>query len=81
MAKSRYTFRNPQLTVGAIDIHPFITSMTLTTNAQVTTVEEMGSDGPCHIPTGRSSGDTLEITIIQTHPTCLLYTSPSPRDS
>ena len=65
MAKSRYVFRNPKLTVGAIDIHPFITSMTLTTNAQVTTVEEMGSDGPCHIPTGRSSGDTLEITINQ----------------
>ena len=33
MAKSRYVFRDPKLTVGAIDIHPFITNMTLTTNA------------------------------------------------
>ena len=69
MAKSRYVFRSPQLTIGAgddqVDVHPFITNMTLTSNAQVTTVEEMGSDGPCHIPTGRSSGDTLEVTINQ----------------
>ena len=28
MAKSRYVFRNTKLTVGAIDIHPFITNMT-----------------------------------------------------
>ena len=55
------------VTVGAVDLQSMVTAVTLTANQMSQTFQAAGRDGPCIVPSRRSSGDTVALTIMTDH--------------
>ena len=62
---ARMTIINPVVfTVGATELAPMVTNVVLTSNQMSQTANFPGEDGPCVVPSNRSSGDTVGVTIL-----------------
>lgn len=52
------------VTVGSVALAPMVTSVTLTSNQMSQSFQAAGDDGPTVVPSRRSSGDTVAVTVM-----------------